>query len=137
MTELTQAHWTILNTRGGNALVDARNAGELPDCVEVNARIAERFFNENPANYSFGKWFFADYINGQYRRGRVSVQKMVMPNESVRYIVVAPGGRWTDTLTEQEAIKHLRSIRINGSVLYLSDEQIKNAENDRSWALSR
>lgn len=137
MTELTDAQWSLLNTRGSEGLREARASGELPDCVEVNSRIATRCLWENPNMWTWGRWFHADYVNAKYRSGRVAVRKVTYPDESVGYTVVAPNGRWSDTLKETEAKTHLKACRIHGALTYLTEAEVNQAENDHNWALSR
>jgi hypothetical protein len=136
-TELTEAQWGLLNTCGASRLIEARRSGELPDCVEVNARIALRCLWENPHCYTWGRWFAANHINNRYRTGPVSVRKVIFPDESVRYTVVAPNGRWCDTYEEEDAKKHLRSLRKNGQLVYLTPSAVEVVERDHNWALSR
>src|SRR5688500_6776074 len=134
---LTDSQWSILNCYGSEQIRDFVKKGELPDSPEVNAQIAKRCLWENPSSWNWGKWFYADYINAQFRSGRVSVRKFTSPDGEVRYTVVAPNGRWRDSLTTEEAKKHLRSHRKNGEVVYLNEKEVEQAENDDNWALSR
>jgi hypothetical protein len=134
---LTDSQWTILNTQSSEGIRQARSSGELPDCPEVNSRIAKRCFWENPNCYTHGKWFFADYVNAQFRHGRVAVRKISFPDESVKFTVVGPNGRWSDSLTIEEAKKHLKSHRKNNQIVYLNDEEAKKADNDWCWSMSR
>lgn len=136
-TQLTDAQWSLLNCCGSKKLRDFVRSGELPDSPEVNARIAKRCLWENSHSWTHGDWFYADYINAQYRHGRVSVRKVINPDGDVRYTVVAPNGRWSDSLTEEQAKKHLRSHRKNGRLVYLNGNEVQNAERDYGWALSR
>lgn len=138
MYELSSTQWSILNTRGGDAIRQAVKDGELPDCPIVNARIAERCKWANPAMWSHGPWFKAEYINSKFRNGQVSVRRYVTPDEKVNFTVVPRGGRWCDRLSVEEAQKCLRSIRDrDGRVVLLNAEEVARAENDHNWALSR
>jgi hypothetical protein len=137
MTVLTEGQRTLLNTCGSEALRRARADGRLPDCVEVNARIAHRCLWENPHCYKFGKWFGAEYVKGTYRSGRVSARRVTFPDDSVRFQVVAPGGRWCDSLEMDQAIRHLRAVRRQGILVYYDEQKCREADNDYNWALSR
>lgn len=131
-TELTQAQQRLLDTCGADSLRTARALGELPDCPEVNARIAERVYWENPASWNFGRWFLADYINAQFRRGQVFVQRVVTPDGDVCWHVAAPRGRWCDSLSTEEAKKHLCARRLNGRVVEANQDEARQAYH---WAL--
>jgi hypothetical protein len=136
MTDLTDAQRTLLNCYGSKELRDFVKKGELPDSPEVNARIAKRCLWENPSSWTMGKWFYADYVNAQFRSGRVAVRRFTNPDGEVRYTVVGPNGRWCDTLVEEHAKEHLKSQRKNGRLVYLTDKEAKAIERDWIHALS-
>jgi hypothetical protein len=136
MTDLTDSQRTILNCYGSKAIRDFVRDGTLPDSPEVNARIAKRCLWENPVSWTFGKWFYADYVNAQFRNGRVAVRRFTNPDGEVRYTVVGPNGKWSDSLTEEQAKKYLKSQRKNGRLVYLNEKEVKNTESDWVHALS-
>lgn len=134
---LTDAHWSLLNVHGAEKLREFVKEGKLPDVPLVNARIAERCLWATPASWQEGNWFFADYINSQYRSGRVYVKRIVLPNEEVRFRVTEPNGRWCDSLTIEEAKKHLKASRDRaGEVITLNEEDAKKARWAYNVALS-
>lgn len=136
MTTLTSYQTSLLNTRGLTSLMAFRADGTLPECPAVQARISERAYQENPANWKHGEWFRAEHRNSRYRTGSVRVRRDETPF-GILYRVL--GHRWCDTYDESKAKHHLRAVRdsYTGQVTYLEVAQARQADRDYQFELSR
>lgn len=132
---MTEAQRSLLNLHGAVALRDFVKSGVLPDCPEVNARIALRCYWENPANWSKGPWFWAQYTGSNpYRHGTCRVQRVEGPM-GVRWSALGHG--WVQGYTTEEALTNLRSRGKGVKTRFLTPEESAQAEKDREWEISR
>lgn len=138
MTNLTAKQQSILNTCGSVSIRDAVKRGDLPDCPEVNARIAKRCFWENNANWQIGQWFTAQHSRQNYRGGRCWVRRSVNPEGAVSFHVTSPYGNWCDNYTPKQAQDRLVAERDrDGKVRYLEGCWQNTAMEAWTLALSR